>query len=157
MYDHCAAFASSHEVMGYLIGDLYEDAQGSYAIIYATVTAELEASPVHVRFEPQGILSGIRQIERIRTEANTCPLDGSPVVASICSLCEYDVRSAKLIGWYHSHPGLTAFMSGTDVTTHKSYFDNEYNISVVVDPINSHYRVWQTDGSALSEIEIIPV
>jgi proteasome lid subunit RPN8/RPN11 len=136
---------------------LYEDSQGTYAVVYATITAELEASPVHVRFEPEGILSGIRQIERIRTEADTCPLDGATVSSSVCSECGYDVRSAKLVGWYHSHPGLTAFMSTTDVTTHRSYFDNSYNISVVVDPINNHYRVWQTDGTALSEIEIVLV
>ena len=157
MYHHCTSFASAHEVMGYLVGDLYEDAHGSYAVVYATVTAELEATPVHVRFESEGILSGIRQIEKIRAESDTCPLDGATVVDSICSICGYDMMSAKLIGWYHSHPGLTAFMSTTDVATHRSYFDNEYNISIVVDPINGHYRVWQTNGTGLSEIEIIPV
>ena len=157
MYDHCAAFASSHEVMGYLIGDVFQDAVGGYALVFTTVTAALEASPVHVRFEPEGILSVVRQIEDLRNNTETCPLDGNPVTSSICTDCGYDLRSIKLIGWYHSHPGLTAFMSSTDRATHRTYFDRPYNVSIVIDPINFHYRVWQTDRGSVAEIELIAV
>jgi len=39
-----------------------------------------------------------------------------------------------VVGWYHSHPGLGAFFSGTDHHTQKLFYPNHWNVALVCDP-----------------------
>jgi proteasome lid subunit RPN8/RPN11 len=39
-----------------------------------------------------------------------------------------------IVGWYHSHPGLSAFFSDTDRQTQRAFFSNPYSIGWVMDP-----------------------
>jgi proteasome lid subunit RPN8/RPN11 len=39
-----------------------------------------------------------------------------------------------IVGWYHSHPGLTAFFSDTDRRTQAAFFNNPYSVGWVIDP-----------------------
>ena len=41
-----------------------------------------------------------------------------------------------IVGWYHSHPGLTAFFSDTDRHTQRAFFNHPYSVGWVVDPHN---------------------
>ncbi|APG27032.1 hypothetical protein A7E78_03805 [Syntrophotalea acetylenivorans] len=45
-----------------------------------------------------------------------------------------------VVGWYHSHPNLGAFFSGTDRSTQKNFFTNSYSLGLVVDPIRKEER-----------------
>lgn len=40
----------------------------------------------------------------------------------------------RIIGWYHSHPGLTAFFSDTDRQTQRAFFSHEWSVGWVIDP-----------------------
>lgn len=40
----------------------------------------------------------------------------------------------KVVGWYHSHPGLGAFFSATDQATQAAFFSHAYSIGWVIDP-----------------------
>ncbi len=40
-----------------------------------------------------------------------------------------------IVGWYHSHPGLTAFFSDTDRQTQRAFFNHPYSIGWVIDPL----------------------
>ncbi|MGE0312475.1 MAG: Mov34/MPN/PAD-1 family protein [Lautropia sp.] len=40
----------------------------------------------------------------------------------------------RIVGWYHSHPGLTAFFSETDRRTQRAFFAHPWSIGWVVDP-----------------------
>ncbi len=40
-----------------------------------------------------------------------------------------------VVGWYHSHPGLGAFFSGTDRRTQRAFFAQPYSVGWVVDPV----------------------
>ncbi len=40
-----------------------------------------------------------------------------------------------IVGWYHSHPGLTAFFSRTDRETQAAFFNHGYSVGWVVDPV----------------------
>lgn len=40
-----------------------------------------------------------------------------------------------VVGWYHSHPSLGAFFSGTDRWTQRHFFNRPYSIGLVIDPI----------------------
>ena len=43
----------------------------------------------------------------------------------------------KIIGWFHSHPGHTVFLSGYDKFIHENFFIKNYNVAYVYDPINN--------------------
>jgi proteasome lid subunit RPN8/RPN11 len=43
----------------------------------------------------------------------------------------------RVIGWYHSHPNLGAFFSGTDRQTQAAFFNHAYSLGWVIDPVRS--------------------
>ncbi|MDQ7823355.1 MAG: Mov34/MPN/PAD-1 family protein [Candidatus Eremiobacteraeota bacterium] len=45
-----------------------------------------------------------------------------------------------IIGWYHSHPNLGAFFSGTDRATQRAFFNHPYSLGVVIDPVRFEVR-----------------
>jgi proteasome lid subunit RPN8/RPN11 len=44
----------------------------------------------------------------------------------------------RIIGWFHSHPHMGAFFSGTDRTTHAAFFYHPFSIGWVIDPFATH-------------------
>lgn len=54
-------------------------------------------------------------------------------------------------GWYHSHPNLGAFFSGTDRATQAAFFNNNYAIGLVVDPIRGERKCFF--GGSSQELE----
>lgn len=46
-----------------------------------------------------------------------------------------------VIGWYHSHPNLGAFFSGTDRHTQHAFFNQPHSLGLVVDPLR-HEEKW---------------
>lgn len=47
-----------------------------------------------------------------------------------------------VVGWYHSHPNLGAFFSGTDRKTQKAFFNHAYSLGWVIDPIKKEQKVF---------------
>ncbi len=39
------------------------------------------------------------------------------------------------VGWFHTHPNLGVFYSGTDRATQRAFFNQPWNIGIVVDPL----------------------
>jgi proteasome lid subunit RPN8/RPN11 len=48
----------------------------------------------------------------------------------------------RKIGWYHTHPGHGIFMSGTDQTNQAYCYTADWQVALVVDPIQHHYGVF---------------
>ncbi|MEM2900842.1 MAG: hypothetical protein QXT63_08635, partial [Thermoplasmata archaeon] len=51
-----------------------------------------------------------------------------------------------LVGWYHSHPGHTSFLSVTDLETQRKQFNKPYQVALVIDPINKEmkaFKLWE--------------
>lgn len=48
----------------------------------------------------------------------------------------------RIIGWYHSHPGLTAFFSETDRRTQRAFFAHDYSIGWVIDPMRDEQMLF---------------
>jgi proteasome lid subunit RPN8/RPN11 len=46
-----------------------------------------------------------------------------------------------VVGWYHSHPDLGVFFSGTDRRTQRAFFNNPHSLGLVIDPIR-HEEKW---------------
>lgn len=44
---------------------------------------------------------------------------------------------SNIIGWYHSHPNISVFMSGTDMRTQRAFFPHPWCLSIVCDPVQN--------------------
>ncbi len=106
------------EVMGFLLGEAFTWKGRPYSVIMDAVTTELRSSSSKVRFDPRAFPKLFQD------------LDGSGF--------DYII-----IGWYHSHPGHTCFLSGTDLETQRSMFNQPYHIALVIDPINKEVRTFR--------------
>lgn len=55
-----------------------------------------------------------------------------------------------LMGWFHTHPGHTVFLSGRDLNIQKTHFNRPYQIAMETDPVSSNYDLsfftWQNGG-----------
>jgi proteasome lid subunit RPN8/RPN11 len=104
---------TNREHGGVLVGKPYYDSQDGryFSVIERALPAlDTEGSPVHLQFTPEAwtFISGIMVQE---------------------------FPDFIILGWYHSHPGLGVFMSGTDRATQKAFYNHEWNLAVVVDPM----------------------
>ena len=53
-----------------------------------------------------------------------------------------------VVGWYHSHPNLGAFFSGTDRATQRAFFNAPHSLGLVIDPIRQEQKWFLGPGSA---------
>lgn len=54
--------------------------------------------------------------------------------AYVSEILEGEYSGNIVVGWYHSHPGLGAFFSGTDHFTQSMFYSNKWNVALVYDP-----------------------
>ena len=47
----------------------------------------------------------------------------------------------EMIGWYHTHPGWTVFLSGMDLFICNNFFNKPLDVALVIDPVNDD-RGW---------------
>lgn len=95
------------EVIGLLIGKM----QGQVLEIWDAVTGE--------QYGKQGFVELNEEIQ-----------------AGIVERLQKEKRGLSIVGWYHSHPGLGVFLSGTDISTQKLY-QKLYPkaVALVIDPL----------------------
>jgi len=46
----------------------------------------------------------------------------------------------RIVGWWHSHPGFSCFLSHTDLKTQEYFFPESYQVALVVDPHKDERR-----------------
>jgi proteasome lid subunit RPN8/RPN11 len=75
----------------------------------------------------------------IRDFARSIDFDGTSVSLrmdpDVWERARASANGATVIGWYHSHPDLGVFFSGTDRRTQRDFFNQPHNIGLVVDPV----------------------
>jgi proteasome lid subunit RPN8/RPN11 len=99
------------EDLGLLVGDWARDGDGQvYSVAWDLLTGPTEASPVSVRYTPEGLAAVAKGLDGQR---------GDYVV----------------VGWYHTHLDLGVFMSERDLRTQRGGFPHEHQVAVVVDPM----------------------
>jgi len=45
----------------------------------------------------------------------------------------------RLIGWFHTHPGHTPYLSAIDLYTHNGFFQKPYQLAIVLDPLTPQF------------------
>jgi proteasome lid subunit RPN8/RPN11 len=109
------------EVMGFLLGDIYTCEGKKYSLVKDTVTGGLDTSQISVKFGRKGFTRLFESLDDV----------------------DFDY---VIVGWYHSHPGHTCFMSKTDVATQKTMFREPYHSSIVIDPVNMEIEAYGLAG-----------
>jgi len=98
------------EALGLLLGDWFADREGvPFSVAGALVTAPLEATRTHVRFDAAKFTQLAREMERVAFEH-------------------------IIVGWFHTHLGLGCGLSPTDMATQRRYFAAAHQVTWVVDP-----------------------
>lgn len=112
MYKH-AYEEMHHEIGGYLLGFPALNVTDGRSLTYIdmAIRAIYDSTPTHVTIHP----ASFNEVENVRQKESTI-----------------------LVGWYHSHPRLSIFVSGTDIMNHKNYHSENYQIAIVVDPSKTH-------------------
>ncbi len=118
MLEHCFKHGRKKEVMGLMIGQTFHYKNEVFSIVKNVVTSELDATEVNVKFD---------SFEKLFDQ-----LDG----------LDYEYQ---IIGWYHSHPSYTSFMSPTDADTQRRMFKHPYQYAIVIDPIKNDMNAFTLD------------
>lgn len=120
VYSHVTT--SRDELGGLLIGRVFEDSppfeRGGatvVAVLETIASEEFSSSSVSLRMEA-------RLWDRVHKHLS---------------------RDLMVVGWYHSHPNLGAFFSGTDRRTQSAFFRHSYSVGWVVDPIRKEEKWFQ--------------
>ncbi len=110
------------EIMGLLLGTVYQHHEREFVLVRDVVTTDLDASLVSVRFDRHGF-------EKLFDSLDDSGFD------------------YIIVGWYHSHPGHGCFLSQTDVDTQTSMFNRPFHSALVIDPVNMEIETFKvTDG-----------
>ncbi|OPY31275.1 MAG: Mov34/MPN/PAD-1 family protein [Methanomassiliicoccales archaeon PtaU1.Bin124] len=114
------------EVMGLLLGSVYEEDGRKFVLIRDVATTDLDASSVSVKFERDGWEKLFQELE---------------------DSCFHYV----VVGWYHSHPGHRCFLSETDIDTQVRMFNQPFHIALVIDPVNSEIATFYLKDGRVAE------
>jgi len=112
------AQANSVEVGGLLLGEVYEE-QDLYLVSVTQILPAryTDASLAYLTFTGETWLD---------------------LIARCAALPDL-----KTVGWYHSHPGMGVFFSGSDRFVHRSFFgDQPWYIALVIDPLSGEVGIF---------------
>lgn len=59
-------------------------------------------------------------------------------------------ENLRIVGWWHSHPGFTCFLSNTDIDTQKFFFPESYQVAMVVDPMNDELAFFTLENDSVN-------
>jgi proteasome lid subunit RPN8/RPN11 len=111
-----------NEVGGMMLGEIYEHAGRGAVRITAAVPAR---GAVNALASIQFTHDAWSEMERLRRSHSS---------------------GEKLVGWYHTHPGFTAFFSATDTFMHERFFTQPWHVALVLDPVQGEHRFYRWEG-----------
>ena len=117
------------EVLGLLLGEVSTWNGTPYVSCRDVVTTKLTSSSSKVKFNPDAFPNLFLQLDD----------SGFDYI---------------LVGWYHSHPGHTCFLSRTDLDTQRTMFDQPYHTAMVIDPVNEDVKAFRLIGRGYEYDEI---
>ncbi len=75
----------------------------------------------------------------------------------IYKIKDRDFPDARIVGWYHSHPGFGVFLSDHDTFIHKNFFSSPQQVAWVYDPHSDEEGCFGWDGERLKRLARINV
>ncbi len=100
------------EVCGVLVGNVYRDPAGAYALVEASIQGDFAGS------------------------ANAQVTFTAQTWEHIQGVMEREHPDQRIIGWYHTHPGFGIFLSDMDLFIHGHFFNLPWQTALVYDPVS---------------------
>jgi 26S proteasome regulatory subunit N11 len=126
MTDHAdEGYDEGVEIMGLMMGKIYRDDIGEYAVVTDTVTSDLESDEVSVRFSE----SALEEL--------------------------FGGSDDTVVGWYHSHPGFGCYLSETDIKTHTGMFGKDIGFAMVIDPSDGTMKVFVCEDGVQKDASMV--
>lgn len=63
---------------------------------------------------------------------------------------EMQYPDKTIVGWYHTHPGWTIFLSSWDLFIHQNFFKQPWQIALVIDPSLDRAGIFVWEGDAVA-------
>lgn len=80
----------------------------------------------------------------------------APDWAFISGMLAEEYPGQVVVGWFHSHPALGVFMSGTDAATQRAFFNQPWHLALVVDPLaRASGWFYGADSEPLQRLQVI--
>ena len=98
-----------------------------FSIVHDAITSDLDSTNVSVRFQRDAF-------EKLFDSLDEIPYD------------------YVLVGWYHSHPGFSSFMSHVDVDTQMRIFNKPFHAAIVIDPLSLELKSFRMRQEKCIEI-----
>ncbi|MEX2237223.1 MAG: Mov34/MPN/PAD-1 family protein [Dehalococcoidia bacterium] len=119
----------TYEVGGLLLGEGGSDEAGrpTAVVNHVLPVRSSDSSGTHFSFGGQGLKDAYDQIDE-------------------------HFPDAKIVGWYHSHPRMSVFMSGTDLNSHGSLWRKAWQIAIVVEPASDQIGFFGWDGGEIRRL-----
>lgn len=118
------------EVFGYLIGNIYKWNDKNYIVIEEQLFL---IGAVHSDKYSTSQIEGTagkyeKKFQKLKRKKNN--------------------EELRIVGWWHSHPGFSCFLSRTDLHTQEFFFPESYQVALVVDPIKEELAFFTLDGKS---------
>lgn len=75
----------------------------------------------------------------------------------IYKIKDRDFPDARIVGWYHSHPGFGVFLSDHDTFIHKNFFESPQQVAWVYDPHSDEEGCFGWDGDRIKRLPRIDI
>jgi proteasome lid subunit RPN8/RPN11 len=126
---------SEREVGGFMLGEVCRD---EHAQLFVVVTHALQAEFAE---ETRGHITFTHK-----------------TWLGIHSLHEAHHPDKLIVGWYHTHPGWSIFLSQQDLFIHQSYFKQPWQVALVIDPSidRAGFFVWKNNQISNPQTPIEP-
>src|SRR5205085_3445685 len=113
------------EICGVLVGNVWRDNLGPYLLIHASIRGD-QAS---------------ERATQVTFKAETW--------THFQTVMERDHPDARIVGWYHTHPGFGIFLSGMDLFIQDNFFNLPWQVAFVYDPTSGEEGlfVWHAGQS----------
>ncbi|HEX3355363.1 MAG TPA: Mov34/MPN/PAD-1 family protein [Tepidisphaeraceae bacterium] len=113
------------EICGVLVGNVFHDDNGPYLHIHASIRGD----------------SAENRAAQVTFKAETW--------THIQNIMESDHPDARIVGWYHTHPGFGIFLSGMDLFIQDNFFNLPWQVAFVYDPTSGEEGlfVWHAGNS----------
>lgn len=120
---------SELEIFGYLVGEIFRWDESSYVLIEDHLYIK---GAVHSHQYSTAQIEGTagkyeKKFQKLKKKKNNASL--------------------RIVGWWHSHPSFTCFLSTTDIATQEFFFPESYQVALVVDPINDDFKFFTLDSN----------
>jgi len=122
------------EICGVLVGNIYRDDRGPFVYVQASIRGEHAKS----------------QNAQVTFTAATWNY--------VQEVLEREHQGARILGWYHTHPGFGIFLSGMDRFIHDHFFGGAEQLALVYDPLSQEQGlfVWRGGSPSAEEFGVEP-